>query len=319
MNNKRSQQWLCFFLRDKKMGTIQRAEYQVSDIQYESRGFIDVIKDGRKFRFKVADDGGAGSALTQAKAREIISNLVTSEPLTLAKFANNKSITVEKNRCQIEGLHAPIVLKMTHVSPILNRILKLLRKFILEPIFGTRSSLVKHITIEFRFLLEHLPDRIQRKVLHDLRITAAEHYSLQYFGALIKNYSPQDKVKFVQEVLHGAYVQIEDGGSFYNEWVKEVPHKETRHSSHESSDAQYSFQGPLFNECLFSKKKVVNEKGEEREVTWFQLEKYPMGKAYLLPHLITWAIYKATGQNQGPHGASDYTEKNPYVLDVKAR
>jgi hypothetical protein len=41
-----------------------------------------------------------------------------------------------------------------------------------------------------------------------------------------------------------------------------------------------------------------------------------MGRIYTLPHLFTWLIYKLTGENQGPHGASVYTEKNPYSLTL---
>ena len=239
---------------------------------------------------------------------------------------SNREITVEKEYCKIKGLHAPIVLKMTKVSPFLHAIVTFVREKIIEPLFGKQSTLTKHITKEFRLVVEKLPEHAQKKILKDLRITPAEHYSLQYLGTIIKDYPDDEKVEFVKQVLNGAYVQIEDNGAFYEAWVNDTTlEKRPRKSSHTSSDRQYSFQGPLFNECLFSKKKLLDKdgnilldkKGNQREATWFQLERYPAKSIYTLPHLVSWALYKLTGQNQGPHGASPHIEnKNPIILKL---
>ncbi len=305
---------LFFFVEGALMVRINE-NYQFKDEYFENKGYLDVIKEGRTFRFKVLDDGGAASSLSIAKIKEIITNLIENKSLTLFSHSRSRSITIEKEQCAITGLHAPIILKMTNISPFLALIIKFFRERVIEPLFGKKSSLTKHITIEFRKVVSRLPEYLQKKILHDVRITPAEHYSLKFFGALIKNYPDDKKIDFVQEVLQGAYVQINDGGNFYKEWLENVPHKRHRNSSHEASSEQYSFQGPLFKECLFSKKIISDEKGT-REVTWFQLERYPLERIYALPHLITWILYKVTGKNQGPHGASVYTEKNPFVLDL---
>jgi hypothetical protein len=198
-------------------------------------------------------------------------------------------------------------------SSFVARILEFLRKYIVEPLFGGETILTKHIILEIRALIERLPTFLQKKILHDLRITPEEHCFLEHLGAVIKNYPDKKKLEVVKQVLLGAYIQIDDGGSFYDDWVEEVQPTKTRHSSHASSNPQYSFQGPLCKECLLSKKWVKDEKGE-REVTWFQFERYPVERVWLFAHLFSWIVYKITGQNQGPHGSSPHTENNPMLL-----
>ena len=292
--------------------------YELSEAHYAEKGYIEVKKDGRVFRFKVVDDGGAGKKLTPIRLKEIISDLIGNKKLTLSSFSRNRRITVEKEHCNIEGLHAPIVIRMSKTSSILRTLTKLFKEKIIIPLFGRKSPLIKHITKEFRLVVEKLPENIQQAILKDLRITPSEYHSLESFGAIIKNFPDARKVEFVKQVLQGAYVQIEDGGKIYDEWAaNETLHKKTRQSSHHSCDKQYSFQGPLFKECLFSKKIVTDERGVERVTTWFQLERYPAERIYALPHLLTWILYKITGQNQGPHGSSPHTEKNnPLILHL---
>ncbi len=287
---------------------IPNVSFQIFSDNFVSKGYVDVCTDRASFRFRVLDDGGLEAKLTAEKISQIISQIIKDQDITLSRNASSRKVTVD------EGTHAPIVLYMTNrTSTFISKILKFLRQFILEPLFGKKSILTKHIVVEFRKILEKLPDYLQKRILHDLRITKEEHCFLQHLGAIIKNFSDEKKLEVVKQALHGAYIQIEDGGSFYNKWVEEVPSKKQRDSSHASSAPQYSFQGPLCKECLFSKKWVKDASGE-REVTWFQLERYPLERAWLFAHFFTWVIYKMTGENQGPHGTSSYTEANPLVI-----
>lgn len=273
---------------------------------HKHEDYVEVKKQGRCAHFTVIDDGGAGDALTDDKIKTIISGSIASGVFTFSGRSQTKEIT-------IEGAYV-IKVKMKPVVPFIHSIVTYIKRNIIEPLFGKGSALTKHITKEFRKVVEAMPEKAQKKLLSDMRITPGEHYALAYFGPIIKDWPKEQKLEFVTQVLKGAYVQIEDGGKFYDEWLEEVPHKAERKSSHESCAAQYSFQGPLFKECLFSKKKVV-ENGVAREVTWFQLERYPMGRMYTVPHILTWVLYKISGHNQGPHGASEHTEKNnPIVL-----
>jgi len=281
---------------------------------YASKGYVDVATPSSTFRFRVLDDGAAGSKLTAEKVQEIILQLVKDQTVTLSRFTSSRSITVEKSDQFIKDVHAPIVLYMTNrSSSFVTQILKFLRKYILEPLFGKKSTLSTHIALEFRKLIEGLPVYLQKKILHDLRVTQAEFCFLEHLGAIISKYPDSEKLEVVKHALHGAYIQIEDGGRFYDEWVRTVHPKKSRHSTHASSASQYSFQGPLCKECLFSKKWVEDAQGA-REVSWFQLERYPVERAWLFAHFFSWVVYKFTGENQGPHGTSEHTEANPIVL-----
>ncbi|MCE5293995.1 MAG: hypothetical protein LLF94_05220 [Chlamydiales bacterium] len=291
----------------------EKIEYNVD--AFEEKGYIEVTSSGRTYRLKVVDDGGAGHALTKDAVTSIVSDLIDNKSLSFGRSLLSKKITIDKENCRTLNLHSSLVFKVTTSSTTLRSLVNFFRKMIVEPLFGKKTTLTKHITVEFRKQVEKLPEKIKQKILNDLRITHSEHYALKYFGDIINDHPEEEKLAFVQEALNGAYVQIEDNGEFYNKWLQEVPHKVQRTSSHASSATQFSFQGPLFKECLFSKKKVKNEDGTFREVTWFQLERYPLGKAYVIPHLLTWALYKITGKNQGPHGASAHTEhNNPIIL-----
>lgn len=265
---------------------------QFDDSLFEKERSIEVKKDGRTYRFTVTDDGGGEITLEKVK------NLITQ---TIQVQYPEKKITVEK-----------VVFRCTKIIPTVDAVVKFVKKYIFEPLFG-KTQLTKYVTQEFKKLVnEHVHKH--KHILDDLRITESEYHSLKIFGEIIKELPITEKARFLREVLSGAYVQIDDGGTFYAEWVKDQNLKiEPRQSSHKSSAKQYSFQGPLFKECLFSKKKLE----DGREVTWFQLERYPAGKLYLIPHLVTWALYRVTGKNQGPHGSSAHTEnKNPLVLTI---
>ena len=57
---------------------------------------------------------------------------------------------------------------------------------------------------------------------------------------------------------------------------------------------------------------------EGKKFTWFQLENAPVSLkgspwkiiANFFTHMLDWVRYKRTGMNQGPYGASAYTEKS---------
>ncbi len=258
---------------------VSSQNYELLFDKFDEKGYVEVKSHGQIFRLKVLDDGGLGKKLSVDKIRSIINELVKNKSLTFSNHSKKRTITLEKEGIDIEGIHSPIILRMTKTSPVLRSIVQFFRKTIVEPLFGKKTVLTNHVTLKFRKVVEKLPENTQKKLLKDLRITHAEHYALEYFGKIIASYPDEKKLEFVKEALNGAYVQIEDDGKFYDQWINEVPHKKERQSSHESSAKQYSFQGPLFKECLFSKKKVV-QNGKELEVTWFQLERYPMGRIY---------------------------------------
>ncbi|MBS0638167.1 MAG: hypothetical protein JSS12_11715 [Verrucomicrobia bacterium] len=265
---------------------------QFDDSLFEKERSIEVKKDGRTYRFTVTDDGGG--EITLEKVKKLVTQTVQNQTI-------KKQITV-----------GDIVFRCTKIIPAVDAVVKFVKKYIFEPLFG-KTQLTKYVTQEFKKLLqEHVHKH--KHILDDLRITESEYHSLKIFGEILKELPLEKKAEFAREVLSGAYVQIEDGGKFYDKWVNDENLKiESRHSSHKSSAKQYSFQGPLFKECLFSKKELE----DGREVTWFQLERYPAGKLYLIPHLVTWALYRVTGKNQGPHGSSAHTEnKNPLVLTI---
>lgn len=270
----------------------------------QGKGYIEVEKQGKSGRFKVIDDFGAGKDLTTDILKKAITQSIDSKHFTLSGRTKTEVVTVDGVK---------IKLRMSYMSPLLRQIVTFFRQNIIEPLFGKKSELTKHITREFRAVVAKMPERIQKKLLDDVRITPGEHFALSYFGPKIQHWRPEEKkAEFLAKVLAGAYVQIEDGGDFYDQWVKEVPLKEERISSHASCDKQYSFQGPLFKECLFSVKEVDGKK-----LTWFQLERYPTERIYALPHIFTWVLYKVTGENQGPHGSSPHTEKmNPITLEL---
>jgi hypothetical protein len=119
------------------------------------------------------------------------------------------------------------------------------------------------------------------------------------------------------ELLYGAYFVIEDGGKNYDQWKKgpdSLLGIKRRLSSHCSDNSQYAFRGSFFKEFLFSTKSDENGK----RVTWFQLERYPATFLMNIHHLVTYILYKFTGKNQGPFGASIYRENfNEFVLYLK--
>lgn len=146
--------------------------------------------------------------------------------------------------------------------------------------------------------------------------------------------------KGIGELMAGGHVRMEDGGDLYKQWtgfLKDNPSLSARSSSHYGGvDAtQYGFRGSLFKEGLFG---LTADPGKKTAAggdggTWMQLEGSPTDVNVSDPstfgnllnpkslgdtaaHMRDFVRYKASGQNQGPWGQSDHTEKNlPLVLD----
>jgi gas vesicle protein len=127
------------------------------------------------------------------------------------------------------------------------------------------------------------------------------------FMQTIRNLEPIEegmtKEEMIQEILQGAYILIEDEGNIYENWKQELKGS-ARISSHESDTTQYGVRTPFTKELLFSTRTI-----EGKKHTWFQMERYPAKAFYHVRHLWSWVIYKLTGKNQGPYGASSYKEK----------
>lgn len=160
-----------------------------------------------------------------------------------------------------------------------------------------------------------------RHFLH--RISQANKLEKELLNELIDNYEISIDAFF--EVLNGAYVLLEDNGSFYDSW-KGKQGLRPRISSHESAPntKQFSFQGNLVKEALFSE--VISKEGRNRKTrSWIQLERTPFiqGKNPItivrdfFSHTFDYLRYKYTRKNQGPFGSSRYTEAYPLLLQKK--
>jgi hypothetical protein len=120
---------------------------------------------------------------------------------------------------------------------------------------------------------------------------------------VIENY--EVSAEELKEILNGAHVRLEDGGTAYNKWVVELNLKNERISSHPSNDKQYGLQGHFIRELLFSK--MDNS-------SWFQLECNPTSIGHVLRHGWNYCCYRFRNMNQGPYGESHFKDCNPKVL-----
>lgn len=188
-------------------------------------------------------------------------------------------------------------------------------------IFGDSSPKGIQLVKDFENLIVLLPEKIQQKLLDRLNnVSEGEAYFLHYLKDNIdlSDYTPVEKGILIAEILNGAYVIIDDGGESYTKWCQEIKKISKRFSSHESNADQYAVRGKLVKECLFSKKEVKIDQATKKDVTWFQLERYPAKFVYHLPHLWTWFLYKISGKNIGPYGSSPHREgSNPLKLRLK--
>jgi len=276
----------------------------------EKNGHIDLVAKDTKLRFTVK-----GAQLSPKIIEKAIVELIQNKTINI-KNEGKQIVRLSK----IAGIRSDVVLEVASIKlfSILQSATRLFQSFV-GFFLGKNSPLTKQVTAEFRKALELLPLKTQKKIEKSLHITPEEHYLMEYLGNRIdfSGYTPQKKLELLLEMLNGAYVIIDDGGETYKKWVDDIEKKKLRFSSHQASAPQYAVRGPLFKECLFSKRKIV-ENGVEREVSWVQLERYEVSLLYGALHLISWAIYKVTGRNQGPTGESLHTEKrDPIILKLK--
>lgn len=129
-------------------------------------------------------------------------------------------------------------------------------------------------------------------------------------GDLIQRLWREDQFEIL---LQGGHIIFRDNGELYQKWTSD-PHiaKIKRVSSHHSVDPQWGVEGSFVKEALFGT--IIDLNGEK--CTWLQLERYPAegeGLVMLAKHLATYFEYLITRKNQGPYGASPYTERHPYL------
>lgn len=126
---------------------------------------------------------------------------------------------------------------------------------------------------------------------------------------LIAVLATQANAKQWQEILKGAHVRVPDDGDLY-EQLRKNPKAIPRRSSHPSVGQQYAIRGNFLSEHLFGQVDV-----EQQRYSWFQLENHPMSFGHAIRHMLDYLKYKATGKQQGPHGSSIHTDKNPIILN----
>lgn len=138
-----------------------------------------------------------------------------------------------------------------------------------------------------------------------------EAYFIKY---LSDNYEITPQI--LEKILRGAYVQLSDEGESYGVWSQDFLQKRPRISSHPSMPnlPQYGLSGEFVSELLYGKNLVNN-----REVTWFQLERNPVRFGHINRHLLDYVRYKFTGHNQGPYGSTIETHNNPLILNPKIK
>ncbi len=185
---------------------------------------------------------------------------------------------------------------------------------------GTQKSALSKLSTKKRKVISKLSETVRASIYKRAKgITAEEIYITNYVNSRL-NFSHEEKAKLLEEILKGAYVMIDDGGKTYGDWVNNCIQKHHRLSSHRASATQYAIRGSIVSECLFSKKIIKDSNGAEREVTWFQLERYPAKWAYHILHLWSWGIYKIAKKNQGPFGESIHQENSkPLILDLRPK
>lgn len=214
------------------------------------------------------------------------------------------------------------IMEISNITPVpvINPLVKAFKRFA-NFLLG-RSKLTTRLTKEFKFIVSKLPEVIQEQILDRFhKISEEEHQLARYLkDKLDLSSSGMDEHQLLSEIFRGGYVMIDDGGKTYEELCKNLKNKHARLSSHESNGVtQYAIRGPIVKECLFSTKEIIQPDGSTKKVSWFQLERYPAKLIYHIPHLYTWALYKLTGQNQGPYGESSHREgSNPIVLKLRS-
>ncbi len=117
---------------------------------------------------------------------------------------------------------------------------------------------------------------------------------------------------FLQKVLQGAHVRINDNGNLYFQW-SDLEAARERISSHPSlpDSKQYGIIGPVAHEILFGIVEVDNQ-----ILTFFQFENTPWDRSIenIVWHTMDAIQYLITSKNIGPYGRSEHTDKNPIKL-----
>lgn len=278
-----------------------------TDLKYHFRNEM-LIAENDNIKIKFCEKNSK-CPLTPEKAKQLV-NIIHDRNIDISN-KEKVSITITKDQHKIHDIDSAIVLKISkiHQPTFFESVVNSFRRLI-GLICGEKSPQTSQATKEFTSILKTLPQEAISKIGHQLDfLTKDEEKFLHFISTKIHFDNETDRINALLEILNGGYVMVDDNGETCEEWAKAFHFKQERRSSHESSDRQYVIRGPLVKELLFSKKTIIDTSGSERQVTWFQLERYPLNFSYALPHLLSWVIYKVTGHNQGPYGTSLHTEK----------
>lgn len=169
----------------------------------------------------------------------------------------------------------------------------------------TYTDMLEHIQAGLRKEQHHIETSCE-EVNFLLRLISALHLNSDYEADPVRT---QD---ILQEMLNGGHLNMEDGGKFYDELVRNFNSSiSKRISSHHSVAQQYSLSYPISKEVLFG----VTEDAEGRKRTWMQFEKHNTKNLLnIILHLIDYIKYRITGKNIGPFGSSEHTDSNPLIV-----
>ena len=182
-----------------------------------------------------------------------------------------------------------------------------------------KSKAAEEVITHFKNFISYIPDVAQSFILEKMeKITNEELYLMTYLHEYV-DWTGIDQKQAIAEILCGGYVYFDDGGQTYHHWSNHLEDKQSRISSHQSNGfKQYSIQGQIVKEMLFSKKIIKDDLGISKEVSWFQCERFNIKNGQFFRHLGTWFLYKLRKKNQGPYGESAHTEHyNPLILRLK--
>ncbi|CAE8612541.1 unnamed protein product [Polarella glacialis] len=151
--------------------------------------------------------------------------------------------------------------------------------------------------------LELMPGATERFDLHP-----AENALL----GLIYLQLAERNVSIMREILKGAHILVEeDSRKLIYKLLSSLPGAHARISSHMSDKKQYGIpEGRVLSTLLV---------GSLANSTWFQLEGHPWDPfrdpVGSTGHILDYIHYKLSGKNQGPLGASPFTDQHPMVFE----
>lgn len=135
----------------------------------------------------------------------------------------------------------------------------------------------------------------------------------------LRSYTKKTKVdeyRLWNCILRGGYCVIE-GEELY-EKLKKIEGCYKRISSHKSDGEQYGIPLKNLGECLFSFTYETQDDGFMCRLvtrTWVQFERHSLNDPLsIIGHGIDWIWYVLTGENQGPRGSIEYTEKKNSLI-----